>query len=154
MHGNEYFDFEIKNITPFGRSVDVVIPLSAAISENAIYRKYSESSHWQNFVEDANNMVASSLTVNGVCPPPHSEMYVQGLTQGDYCLRLTIQDGGANDADGIANGSIDDPGGLAVLPNETLVKQETAEKSSSGSVNLFLLFMLACIVYIRNKRYF
>lgn len=33
------------------------------------------------------------------------------LRSGDYCVRLTIEDGGPNDADGLRNGVIRDPGG-------------------------------------------
>ncbi len=151
VHQNDYFDFEIKNITPFGRSVDVVIPLSTAIPKNAVYRKYTADNTWQNFVEDSVNVISSSQTVNGVCPAPHSALFQAGLIEGNLCLRLTIQDGGVNDADGIANGTIDDPGGLAILPNEVLVQQEKAEKSSSGSVHYVMLMLLGLLGLYRKR---
>jgi hypothetical protein len=34
-------------------------------------------------------------------------------------VRLTIEDGGPNDADGVRNFVIRDPGGLAIPPDET-----------------------------------
>ena len=40
---------------------------------------------------------------DGVCPPSGSNLYSSGLTVGHLCLQLTIQDGGANDADGARN---------------------------------------------------
>ena len=86
-HQNEYFDFEIDNITPFGRSVSFVLPLTSNIPKYAVYRKYSEANGWQDFVEDANNIVASALAVNDVCPPLSSTLYATGLKEGDNCLK-------------------------------------------------------------------
>ena len=60
-------------------------------------------------------------------------------------MRLTIKDGGPNDADGIENGTIDDPGGIAVQSVNEIVKTIDPEKSSSGGVftlNLGLLLLL------------
>lgn len=139
-----YFDFEIHNITPFGRSVAIVLPLSTAIVEYSVYRKVNSENQWADFAEDSNNVLSTSAAVNGVCPPPHSELYRAGLNVGDTCLKLYIEDGGANDADGIANGVIDDPGGIAV--------DVPPEKSSSGSLSFFALFALFLVVLSRLMR--
>jgi hypothetical protein len=40
--------------------------------------------------------------------------YKDGLQQGPYCVQLTLQDGGPNDADGRFNGVIKDPGGVGL----------------------------------------
>jgi hypothetical protein len=141
-HQNEYFDFEIKGIAPFGRSVYTVIPLQNPIPKFPVYRKFSELNGWQDFVINSNNALATSAMINGVCPPPHSDLYTEGLTLGDYCLRLFIEDGGVNDADGIANGVIVDPGGIAVVADDTIAKTLAPEKSSSGSVSWLVLFVL------------
>ncbi|MFT6898996.1 MAG: hypothetical protein ACJA13_003427, partial [Paraglaciecola sp.] len=144
-HQDEYFDFEIRQITPVGRSVSTVIPLQENLPEFAAYRKFTVAQGWQDFVEDANNTLASALAVNDVCPPPHSEIYQAGLTQGDNCLRLTIKDGGINDADGIENGSIDDPGGIAIIAKTEIAKGIDPVKSSSGGaffVNLIFLLLI------------
>ncbi len=154
-HTNEYFDFEIKNIRPFGRSVYVVMPLSSAIPEHAVYRKYTVGNQWQDYVINSKNAVYSSQSVEGICPPPASDLYVEGLTTGDVCLRLLIEDGGVNDADGIANGSIDDPGGIAIVSNETLTKEATPKTESSGSISFswfMLLFILAGFRHSKNNR--
>jgi len=66
-------------------------------------------------------------------------------------LRLLIEDGGANDSDGIANGVVDDPGGIAVIANATIAKETEPEKSSSGSFAYFLLLGLALISVTRVK---
>jgi hypothetical protein len=92
----------------------VIVPQSSAIPADAIYRKYFADVGWSGFVEDANNSIASAPGILGVCPAPGDESYRQGLTEGDFCVQLTIEDGGSNDTDGIANGVIKDPGGVAV----------------------------------------
>lgn len=154
-HQGGYFDFEIHNITPFGRSVYIVVPLSQAIVEYAVYRKFTTENNWQDFTLDANNAIATSITVNGVCPPPQSELYEDGLIIGHVCLRLLIEDGGANDNDGIANGVIDDPGGIAVVSNATIATETTPESSSSGSASFYVLLALTLLlmrrVYTRRK---
>jgi len=62
-----------------------------------------------------------------------------------------IEDGGVNDSDGIANGVIDDPGGIAVVSNTAIAKKTAPEKSSSGSFSTFFLFALALIIGCRVK---
>jgi hypothetical protein len=144
-HQDEYYDFEISDILPIGNSVDIVLPLQDNIPEFAVYRKYSDEQGWQDFVEDADNSVASTGSVNDVCPAPDSNVYTAGLTEGDNCVRLTIKDGGPNDADGLENGTIDDPGGIATQSVNEIVKNIDPETSSSAGVfalNLGLLLML------------
>lgn len=143
-HSGGYFDFMIENIVPFGRSTTVVIPLLDPIPEHAVYRKYSEENGWQEFVEDADNSLSSSPLVNGVCPFYESETYVASLNAGHECIRLVIKEGGANDADGIENGVIDDPGVIGLIPNVEVAKTVDPEKSSSGGsiYHLFLLLLL------------
>jgi len=150
-HQGGYFDFEIHGITPFGRSVFVVVPLSQAIAEHAVYRKFTEENNWQEFVVNNNNAIATSAAVNGVCPPPQSDLYQNGLAVGNVCLRLLIEDGGINDSDGIANGVVEDPGGIAVESNETIAKETPPEKSSSGNFSYLLLIGLLLILLYRNR---
>ena len=152
IHQGGYFDFEIHQITPFGRSVFLVVPLSQALVEYSVYRKFTTENSWQDFVVDANNAIASSVAVNGVCPPPQSNLYQDGLIVGNVCLRLFIEDGGANDSDGIANGVVDDPGGIAVISNATISKETAPEKSSSGSFSYLFLFGFALIIFFRFFR--
>ena len=76
------------------------------------------SGDWVAFVTDTsgNNLSSAAGTVAGsniTCPPPGSTSYTSGLTTGDRCIQLSIVDGGLNDADGTANGTVVDPGGLA-----------------------------------------
>ena len=145
-----YYDFEIHNIRPFGRSVAIVLPLTAAIEPYSVYRKINSEHQWSDFSEDSHNAIASSAAVNGVCPAPHSDLYQAGLNVGDLCLKLLIEDGGVNDADGIANGVVDDPGGIAVVDNDTISLDVTPEQSSSGSFSYLALFALMLLTLCRT----
>ena len=92
----------------------VTIPLSVPSSSTATYRKYvNENIGWQMFVEDASNMIMSADSSNGVCPAAGSDEDGPGWYIGDDCLQLMIEDGGPNNADGLANGVVIDPSGVA-----------------------------------------
>lgn len=151
-HIGGYFDFIIDKIVPFGRSVSVTIPLTEEIPSNAVYRKYSIENGWQNFVEDSENSISSSPLVNGVCPFADNTSYQSGLNEGDVCIRLTIEDGGVNDADGVANGVIDDPGVVALIPNSEVAKTVDPEKSSSGGV-VYVLVLLLLTAFVHRAKH-
>jgi len=110
-----YFDFEIAGLAVAGQSVRIVIPQQAAIPAGAVYRKYN-GSLWYDFVEDGSNAVASAPGLPGECPLPGDGAYQPGLGIGHYCIQLTIQDGGPNDADGSTNYVIEDPGQIGKRP--------------------------------------
>ncbi|WP_394148224.1 Ig-like domain-containing protein [Shewanella atlantica] len=88
----------------------IVTPLRSPIPMDAVYRKYRSDSGWGDFVEDADNSLWSTRGEPGYCPPTGSDLWQPGLNEGDWCVQLIIRDGGANDDDGITNGSIADPG--------------------------------------------
>ena len=114
---SQIVDFEIEQLPRVGMSVSIVLPLpeGTTIPANAIYRKFDNATGWYNFIPDENNRLASSALVNGVCPEPSSESYVDGLNEGDNCVRVTIQDGGEYDQDGQPNGTVVDPGAIVVM---------------------------------------
>ncbi|MFK5949249.1 MAG: Ig-like domain-containing protein [Methylococcales bacterium] len=117
------FDFTVSGLTA-GDDARVVLPLSIAIpsatTSNAghkiVYRKLM-STGWKDFDTSGNNSLASTAgTLNGTdveCPAADDASYINGLTPGDRCVRMTITDGGPNDADGLANGTVVDPGGIS-----------------------------------------
>jgi len=109
------FDFRVSGAAA-GESYNLVLPLASAIPSNSVFRKFiDENTGWQDFVVDATNAISSAAASNGACPEPGSGLYVSGLTTGDNCIQLFIEDGGPNDTDGIADGTVTDPSGLATL---------------------------------------
>lgn len=119
----QILNFNIENLDFVGQSVPVIIPLNTGtlIPSNAFYRKFNGRDGWFTFVENARNAILSSpFDADGNCPDADSSLYLSGLTPGDSCIQLIIQDGGPNDADLSVNGIIKDPGVLSAgRPNRS-----------------------------------
>ena len=106
------FDFVIRDLPTAGQSVRIVIPQQAPIPANAVYRKFQQG-EWVNFIENADNTLHSAPGNPGYCPPPGDDTWAPGLVEGYLCVQLNIQDGGPNDADGVVNSAIADPGAVS-----------------------------------------
>ncbi|PTA49088.1 hypothetical protein C9I43_15610 [Shewanella morhuae] len=111
------FDFIATGLPQQGQSYSLVMPQRSPIPANAVYRKYQAQNGWKDFVIDARNSVASSEGERGFCPPPGDSRWTVGLTEGHWCVQLTLEDGGPNDDDGVANRTIVDPSGVSVILN-------------------------------------
>ncbi|EGQ9714223.1 tandem-95 repeat protein [Vibrio alginolyticus] len=136
------FDFVVTNLPLPGQSYQLVMPQRLPVPANAVYRKYNAEQGWVDFIEDAQNTVSSSAGEAGYCPPPGHSSWSQGLTEGDWCVQLTIEDGGPNDDDGLANGSVVDPGVVAArVSNNTLPQaiDDNAFVSLNGTVTIDVL---------------
>src|SRR5690606_12900442 len=101
----------VHDLPTIGQSVRIVLPQASAIPHQPVYRKFING-RWRTFVEDANNELHSAPGNPGYCPPPGNDEWESGLIAGYHCVQLTIQDGGPNDGDGIANAAVEDPGGV------------------------------------------
>ncbi|MGR5134639.1 Ig-like domain-containing protein, partial [Vibrio alfacsensis] len=116
------FDFIAYNLPESGQSFQIVLPQRKAIPAEAVYRKLVKSVvtgeyQWETLVEGEGNKIHSALGEPGYCPPPGGDVWSVGLTEGDWCVQLTLVDGGHYDNDGRENGSVVDPGGVAVMKN-------------------------------------
>ncbi|MCS6153776.1 DUF4347 domain-containing protein [Shewanella baltica] len=111
------FDFIATGLPQQGQSYSLVIPQRSPVPANAVYRKYQAQNGWKDFVLNERNSVASSEGERGFCPPPGDSRWTSGLTEGHWCVQLTLEDGGPNDDDGVANRTIVDPGGVSVMLN-------------------------------------
>lgn len=145
--------FEISGLNESIPSVHVVMPLQSAIQANMVYRKYNGSG-WFDFVIDDNNQIRSAAGDEGSCPQPGSNLYTPGLTVGNLCLQLTIEDGGANDADGERNFVVRDPGGLAIAPTQGVGAANSAATGRVGSVSIWfmLCFSLTAMLVWRIRQ--
>lgn len=141
-----YFSFAITGLPEPGDSARLVIPQRQAIPERAVYRKLLRSGSWQDFVADGRNHLASAPGEPGYCPPPDDPAYEPGLETGHWCVRVTIEDGGPNDSDGSANGTVTDPGGVArgVVPAATT-------NSGGGGLGWPTLLLLGLLTLIRVR---
>ncbi len=156
------FDFEVHDMPEVGKTAQIVIPLTEAAYGQFTYKKYTEAKGWFDFVEDVDNSVLGYEGREGYCPPPGSELFSRPLQTGDWCLQLTIKDGGMNDDDGIENGSIIDPGALViekVVVTEPVPEVETtpvstvkATTSSGGSLGALGLLFLSVLGSLRVRK--
>lgn len=121
------YDFQVTGVTN-GAAVNIVLPpLSAVIATDSRYRKFiaptaGGTKVWVNF--DTSNSIdkisSAPKDSGGGCPLPASLTWIPwtGATPplpvptGHQCVRLTITDGGPNDDDHSANGTIVDLGGV------------------------------------------
>ncbi|KYN86096.1 hypothetical protein ATY35_14655, partial [Vibrio cidicii] len=136
------FDFVATNLPQPGQSYQLVMPQRLPVPANAVYRKFRADVGWVDFVEDADNSIASTSGEAGYCPPPGDSAWTLGLTEGHWCVQLTVQDGGPNDDDGMANGSVVDPGGVAARASSNALPQasdDTAVVTRNGSVVIDVL---------------
>jgi len=117
------FDFIAYGLPIEGQQYRVVLPQIQPIPANAVYRKQRSDGTWTNFAEDSHNQLWSTQGESGFCPPPGDEKWQAGLQQGYWCVQLVMTDGGPNDADDTANGTIVDPGGVAVLLDNNQLPQ-------------------------------
>ncbi|MDW1968637.1 GlyGly-CTERM sorting domain-containing protein, partial [Vibrio sp. 945] len=140
------FDFEVHNLEKPGQSVRVVIPQRNPLPEDAVYRKWTATKGWFSFHEDQANALYSAPGTDGFCPPPGDTTYSQGLSEGNWCVQLLIQDGGPNDTDGLENGSITDPGGVSQK-----YSVDSDVTNSGGSFGWASGLLLALISIVRRR---
>jgi alpha-tubulin suppressor-like RCC1 family protein len=114
-------------------SFGLPLPSGATLPANTVYRKFFITQGWSTFVADAENRIASAQRINGSCPVPGSLVYQAGLNEGDDCIELTLVDGGIYDADGEANGSIEDPGVFAVVNQAPIISIVGTDSLQEGS---------------------
>jgi len=137
------FDYIATGLPVIGQSYNVVVPQRKPIPANATYRKYNDVSGWHLFVEDAGNQLHSAPGQAGFCPPPLSHIWTEGLTEGHWCVQLTIVDGGAYDDDGVANGEIVDPGGVAVEASDNIAPIAVSDSVRVQGDALIIIDVLA-----------
>jgi autotransporter-associated beta strand protein len=155
------FDFDINGLPTPGQSVRIVIPQQVAVPANAVYRKFQQGA-WTSFVENGSNALHSAVGNPGYCPPPASADWQSGLIAGHLCVQLTIEDGGPNDADGLVNAAISDPGAVSTAkanppvepPKPAPTPTPTPAKSSGGGAfgGIWLLVLSGLWLLRRSSR--
>ena len=123
------FDFAISGLA--GADATVVLPLSAAIPSDPVYRKLIGGT-WVDFDTASGTLTSAAAISTGptVCPAPSPASY-HTLVAGDYCIKMTIVNGGTNDADGADDDTVLDPGGIGVK-TAAVPQPDTRTSGSSG----------------------
>ena len=136
------YDFEIHGLNAARRQAELIVPLPQPLPPQARWRKYQQG-QWQNFVENGSDSLASTRSSDGRCPAFADSRWRAGLRAGDDCVRLRLTDGGANDADGEANGVIRDPSGAALARTPPAPPAVPTSGPNSGALFYGWLLLLA-----------
>ncbi len=147
----ELFDFRVSGLSDVNPSAMVMIPLKTAIMPDSVYRKFING-QWQHFDAQNGDSIATAALINGKCPRlDDATAWVTGINASHVCLKLVIRDGGANDGDGVVNGAVADPGGLAVIRNKAEPQAPTESQTGSGHMAWWTLFAMMMLLMIRQR---
>jgi hypothetical protein len=145
------YDFEASGLTPVTRVMHVVLPLPIALIDGAQWRELNAAGRWISFSATGGDEIRSAQRVNGQCPAPQSAAYLPGLIAGNDCVQLTITDGGANDGDGLVNGSVSVTAAPTV-PTSVATATPPTDSQSGGSFDLYSLVLLALAIMILRRK--
>ncbi|OIR25383.1 cadherin repeat domain-containing protein [Bathymodiolus thermophilus thioautotrophic gill symbiont] len=160
----DIYDYIIEGLSATGNSTQVIIELATPIPANAVLRQYSLATGWRNFVVGNNNIQSKANTSN-TCDNTDGT-WQTGLITGATCLKLTLKDGGENDADGNqANGVIEST--VSIATPVVGGNDDSSSNSSSGGGCVYnpsaparfdtvfiLLMTLSAYYLIRRRRRF
>ena len=104
-----------------------------------IYGKLVELEH-----EDVLTAESAEGLISELLPPA-------GLVTGDTCVRLSISDGGPNDGDLLANGSIRVTGGVAIT-RAAAAAAAAPDATKGGAIEMLFLSLLA-LAGFRTRRH-
>lgn len=88
-----------------GAVVAFAMPLTRPLGGGETVRVRSTDG-WFDFLEDDDDRLASAPSADGFCPPPDADEWRRPVRAGDTCVRLSVEDGDVNDADGEADRQI------------------------------------------------
>ncbi|AYQ56254.1 hypothetical protein MS2017_0514 [Bathymodiolus thermophilus thioautotrophic gill symbiont] len=160
----DIYDYIIEGLSATGASTQVIIQLATPIPANAVLRQYSLATGWRNFVV-GNNNIQSKVNTSNTCDNTDGT-WQTGLITGATCLKLTLKDGGENDADGNqANGVIEST--VSIATPVVGGNDDSSSNSSSGGGCVYnpnaparfdtvfiLLMTLSAYYLIRRRRRF
>ncbi|MFT6306363.1 MAG: cytochrome c5, partial [Halioglobus sp.] len=133
---------------------EIIIWLSSNLPLDPVIRLFDTNSGlWSDFSLAAGRF-ASAPAMAGGCPVSASSNYQAALSAGLQCVRLNVQDGGANDADGIVNNQVELIFDLArkVIEGRGPVTVElNPTKSGGGSAGplVFVILLLTRLLTVR-----
>lgn len=146
-------DFEVRGLTDLDRVAHVVLPLPVVLLPGVTWRELSGAGAWASFSANGGDAIASApRTADGQCPPPQGASYVPGLVAGNSCVQLTLTDGGPNDADGLADGTVRVTAAPTVA-REAAVASAPTSGPAGGAVDTGLLALLGlALLALRLRR--
>lgn len=138
-----------------GGNAELIIQVSTNLPLDPVLRIFDTSSGlWRDFESGSPNALASAPIASAGCPLATSANYQAGLSAGNPCVKITINDGGLNDADGSTNGEVELIANIARklrlgdgsnTPDVVVLNPSKSGGSVSASL-LAILLLWACIL--------
>ena len=135
----QILDVEITNLPEAGSSARIIVPQAAPLPASQTgappeFIVFTSLDSWESFTADGNNNIAAQLKSDSYCPGfDEAATYTNTLNTGDECLMITVQDGGPNDYDGVANGSIHFMGSVFVSTSNVSSTSQVDGETFSGN---------------------
>jgi len=129
-------------------TAELIMNLSSNLPQNPVMRVFDPNSGlWGEFTSGGPGELASAPATSSGCPASTSANFQSGLAAGRPCVRIRVQDGGSNDADGIVNGQAELMVNIAQSGNEEGAEvMDTVDISPSsgggGGTGLWILALL------------
>lgn len=167
LYGDSIEDVEVTHLNSPGQSIHVVMPRANPPSNDSVIWTFNPDRGWGRFQLDARNALDSTAGVKindklFSCPDVHAPGFADGTAS--ECVRLTVEDGGPNDADGKKNGvvklligegsDIADPVSAAdtATSASNVTDTNSSEKSGSGALSIYALILLVLTVYASQAK--
>ena len=135
----QVLDIEITNLPEAGSSARVIVPQAAPLPASQSgappeFIVFTRLDSWETFTADGNNQIVTKVKSDSYCSGfDEAATYTNTLDTGDECLMITIQDGGPNDYDGVANGSIHFMGSVFVSGSNVSSTTQVSGETFSGN---------------------
>lgn len=149
----QVMDIEITHLNHAGDSARVIIPQSGPVPPSQsgtvpVFKIFTSDNTWEDFSTVDSDLIKTDLKGGDAhCPdfaaiadaianppaPPAKAPYQDELTTGKECLLVSIQDGGPNDYDGVANGTIRLMGAVFITSNSTSTTTPADDETFTGS---------------------
>ncbi|MCJ8268365.1 MAG: cadherin-like domain-containing protein, partial [Psychrosphaera sp.] len=147
VHGLEIVVNELEIV---GQSRFIVQGQVQPIPNNAVYRRQGNgtttalsNNERADFIESDSDQLWSAPGDVGACPPPGDNRWQPGLITGYWCVQLQLSDGGPNDADEMANGTIVIAGGVGVVLGDNRLPQALDDDAQTRSNTPLTIDVLA-----------
>ena len=165
LYGDSIEDIEVTHLNSPGQSIHVVMPRANPPSTDSVIWAFNPARGWGRFRLDTRNALDSTagfMVKDKLfsCPDVHNAAYINGT--GSECVRLTVEDGGPNDADGKKNGvvklligegpDIADPVSAADTATSSGSATGANNSGGNGALSIYALIMLALAAYASQPK--
>ncbi len=139
----QVIDIEITNLNSVGDSALIVLPQAAPIPASKSgttpqFIIFKNTKTWGAFTADVKNEIKTKKEklANSYCPGLNDTVsYTDSLATGDECLLINIEDGGPNDYDGVANGTIRLMGSIFITSDSVADTNQTTGGTFTGNTD-------------------